>query len=205
MGVIGTIYYAMCYYKVFVEYILPVIGIIVSIVACIYARLTYKKSRDILEVVDEERKYRWNQRELETLFSTIPIDAIESLFELPDLIRNELWEGLRAVDLKSFQYNGKERDMIVKFINGLDSFCFMHYKQIPSGNWKFQPLAEKEPFDAIKESQRMDELNEKTKALRPLFRDVKNVLMKYHVDIRGINKKAYEFYFKKQEEERLEV
>lgn len=111
----------MCY-KDFVEYIVPVLGLIVTIVACIYTGLTYRKSRDILEVVDEERKYRWNQKELETLFSTIPIESIESFFELPDLIRNELWEGLRAVDLKSFQYNGKERNMIVRFINELDSF-----------------------------------------------------------------------------------
>lgn len=140
----------MCY-KDFVDYIIPIIGLIVSIVACVYTCLTYRKSRDILEVVDEERKYRWNQKELETLFSTIPIDSIESFFEVPDIIRNELWEGLRAVDLRTFQYNGKERELIVKFVNGLDSFCNMHYKQVTSGNWKFEPLAEKEPFNAEKE------------------------------------------------------
>lgn len=194
----------MCY-KFFIEYVIPVIGLMVSIVACIYTGLTYRKSRDILEVVDEERKYRWNQRELETLFSTIPIDSIDSFFEIPDLIRNELWEGLRAVDLRTFQYNGKERDLIVKFINELDSFCYMHYKQVPSGHWKFQPLAERESFDADKENQKLAELNAKAKALFPLFKDVKNVLMKYHVDIREINKKAYEFYFKKQEEEQREL
>lgn len=194
----------MCY-KDFVEYIIPLIGLIVSIVACIYTFLTYRKSRNILEVVDEERKYRWNQRELETLFSTIPIDSVDSFFEIPDLIRNELWEGLRTVDLRTFQYNGKERDLIIKFITGLDSFCYMHYKQVPSGHWKFQPLAEREPFDAEKESQRMDELNAKARALYPLFKEVKKVLMKYHVDIREINKKAYEFYFKKQEEEKQEL
>ena len=105
----------MCY-KDFVDYIIPIIGLIVSIVACVYTCLTYRKSRDILEVVDEERKYRWNQKELETLFSTIPIDAIERFFEVPDIIRNELWEGLRAVDLRTFQYNGKERELIVKFV-----------------------------------------------------------------------------------------
>ena len=191
--------------KDFVEYIIPIIGLIVSIVACIYTVLTYRKSRNILEVVDEERKYRWNQRELETLFSTIPIDSIDSFFEIPDLIRNELWEGLRAVDLSTFQYNGKERDLIVKFINGLDSFCYMHYKQVPSGHWKFQPLAEREPFDAEKENQRLNELNAKAKELWPLFKDVKNILLKYHVNIRDINKKAYEFYFKKQEEEQQEL
>ena len=190
----------MCY-KDIVEYVIPVIGLIVSVVACIYTGLTYRKSRDILEVVDEERRYRWNQRELETLFSTIPIDSIDSFFERPDLIRNELWEGLRAVNLRTFQYNGKERDLIIKFINELDSFCNMHYKQVPSGHWKFQPLAEREPFDAEKESQKKDELNAKARALYPSFKDVKKVLMKYHVDIRDINKKAYEFYFKKQEEE----
>ena len=114
---------------------------------------------------------------------------------------NELWEGLRAVDLRTFQYNGKERDMIIKFINELDGFCYLHYKQMPSGHWKFQPLAEKEPFDVEKESQKEKELNAKAKALYPLFKVVKNVLMKYHVDIRDINKKAYEFYLKKQEEQ----
>lgn len=191
--------------KYFVECVIPVIELIVSIVACIYTFLTYRKSRNILEVVDEERKYRWNKRELETLFSTIPIDSIESFFELPDLIRNELWEGIRAVDLKSFQYIGKERDVIVNFINRLESFCFMQYKQVPSGHWKFQPLAERESFDAEKESERMDELNAKARALRPLFNDVKNVLMKYHIDIRELNKKAYEFYFKKQEEEQQQL
>ena len=194
----------MCY-KDFVEYNIPVLGLIVSIVACIYTCLTYRKSRDILEVVNEERRYRWNQRELDNLFRTIPIDTIESFFETPDIISDVLWEGLRVVDLRTFQYNGKERDMIVKFINELDSFCYMHYKQVPSGHWKFQPLAEREPFNADKESLRIDELLEKARALRPLFNDVKNVLMRYHVDIREINKKAYEFYFKKQEEEQQEL
>lgn len=192
-------------YRYFVDYIIPLIGLVISIMACIYTWLTYRKSRDILEVVDEERQYRWNQRELETLFSTIPIDAIESFFELPDLIRDELWEGLRAVNLKTFQYNGKGRDLIVKFINGLDNFCFMHYEQVPSGHWKFQPLAEREPFDANKERKRMDELNAKAKALRPLFKDVKDILLKYHVNIREINKSAYELYFKKKEEEQKEL
>ena len=106
---------AMCY-KDFVDCIIPIIGLIVSILACVYTCLTYRKSRDILEVVDEERKYRWNKKELETLFSTIPIDSIESFFETPDIIRNELWEGLRAVDLKTFQYNGKEHELISHFI-----------------------------------------------------------------------------------------
>lgn len=192
------------FYKVFVDYYVPVTGLIVSLVACIYAALTYRKSRDILELVDKERKYRWNQRELENLFSTLPICCIESFFELPDLIRNELLEGLRAVDLKTFQFDGKERDLIVKFINELDSFCYMHYKQVPSGHWKFQPLSEREPFSKDKENQKMDELNAKARALYPLFKDVKNVLMRYHVDLRDINKKAYEFYFKKQEAEKQE-
>ena len=194
----------MCY-KDFVDYIVPLIGLIVSIMACVYTCLTYRKSRDILEVVDEERKYRWNQKELETLFSTIPIDSIESFFEVPDIIRNELWEGLRAVDLKTFQYNGKEHNLIVKFIDGLDSFCNMHYKQVPSGHWKFQPLAEKESFNADKESQKMEELLAKARALRPLFNDVKDVLMKYHVNLRDINKRAYDFYFKMQEEEQEQL
>ena len=192
-------------YKDFVDYIIPLIGLVVSIVACGYTCLTYKKSRDILNTVDEERKYRWNQKELETLFSTIPIDSIESFFEVPEIIRNELWEGLRAVDLKTFQYNGKERELIVNFIDGLDSFCYMHYKQVPSGHWKFQPLAEKEPFNYDKERQKMNELSSKARALRPLFNDVKDILMKYHVDLRDINKKAYDFYFKTQEEEQQQI
>ncbi len=103
--------------------------------------------------------------------------------------------------MRTFQYNGKERDLIVKFINELDSFCDMHYKQVPSGHWQYQPLQEKEPFDEKKERQKMKELNAKSMALYPSFKDVKKVLMKYHVDIREINKKAYEFYFKKQEEQ----
>lgn len=188
-------------YKDIVEYVIPVLGLIVSTVACIYTGLTYRKSHDILEVVNEERKYRWNQRELKNLFRTLPIDSIESFLEAPQIIRNELWEGLRSVDLRTFQYNGKERNMIVDFIKGLDDFCFMHYKQVPSGHWKYQPLAEREPFDAEKENQRMDELNTKARALRPLFKGVKNILMKYHIDLRDINKNAYDFYFKKQEEE----
>ena len=44
-----------------------------------------------------------------------------------------------------------------------------------------------------------------TSRLFPLFKEVKNILMKYHVDIREINKKAYEFYFKKQEEAQHEL
>ena len=190
----------MCY-KDFVDYVIPIIGLVVSIVACVYTCLTYRKSRDILDVVDEERKYRWNKKELETLFSTIPIDSIESFFEMPDIIRNELWEGLRAVDLKTFQFNGKERDLIVRFIDGLDSFCYMHYMQVPSGHWKFQPLAEKEPFNEDKEKQKMEELLAKARVLRPLYNDVKDILMKYHVNLRDINKRAYDFYFKTQEEE----
>ena len=192
-------------YKDIVEYVIPVLGLIVSTVACIYTGLTYRKSHDILEVVNEERKYRWNQRELKNLFRTLPIDSIESFLEAPQIIRNDLWEGLRSVDLRTFQYNGKERNMIVDFIKGLDDFCFMHYKQVPSGHWKYQPLAEREPFDAEKENQRMNELNAKARALRPLFKGVKNILMKYHIDLRDINKNAYDFYFKKQEEEQQQL
>ena len=89
----------MCY-EYYVDYIIPVIGLIVAIITCIFTCLTYKNSRDILEIVDKERKYRWNRKELEKLFSTIPIESIESFFSTPDIIRNELWEGLRAVMLK---------------------------------------------------------------------------------------------------------
>ncbi|MBR5962602.1 MAG: hypothetical protein IK000_00455 [Bacteroidaceae bacterium] len=186
---------AMCY-KEFVDYIIPTIGLIVSIVACFFTYFTYRKSRDILKVVDEERKYRWNKKELETLFSTIPIDSIESFFETPDFIRDELWEGLRAINLRTFQYNGKEHDLIAKFIKELDSFCYLRYKQVPSGHWKFQPFAESEPFDANEESRKIEELLAKARRLRPLFNEVKDVLMKYHVDIRDINRNAYDSYSK---------
>lgn len=81
----------------------------------------------------------------------------------------------------------------------------MHYEQVPSSHWKFQPLSDREPFDADKESRKMDELLAKASRLRPLFNIVKDVLMKYHVNIRDINRKAYDFYFKKQEEERQEL
>ena len=47
----------------------------------------------------------------------------------------------------------------------------------------------------------MEELYAKARTLRPLFKDVKDILMKYHVDIRDLNKRAYDFYFKMQEEE----
>ena len=77
----------------------------------------------------------------------------------------------------------------------------MHYKQVTSGNWKFEPLAEKEPFNAEKERQKMEELYSKARTLRPLFNEVKEILMKYHVNLRDINKRAYDFYFKMQKEE----
>ncbi len=192
-------------YNYFVDYIIPIIGLVISIVACIFTYLTYRKSHDILDVVDEERRYRWNQKELETLFSTIPIDSIERFFKTPDIIRNELWEGLRAVNLETFQYYGKERDLIVKFVNALESFCFMHYEQLPSGHWKFQPLTEKEPFNEDKEDEKIFELFERARALHPLFKEVKDILLKYHVNKRNINKIAYDFYFKKQEEERQDL
>ena len=76
------------YYKDFVDYIIPIIGLIVSIVACVYTCLTYRKSRDILTVVDEERKYRWNQEELKALFSTIPMTLLK--VSLRHLILSEM-------------------------------------------------------------------------------------------------------------------
>lgn len=200
LGVKGLKYPAMCY-KEFVDYIIPVVGLIISILACLFTFLTYKKSRDILEVVNEERNYRWNRCELENLFSTIPIDSLESFFQHPDIIRDELWEGLRAIDLSTFQYNGKERDLIVNFIGGLDSFCGMRYKKGQSGHWKFQPLAENDPFSEDKENEKMKELHAKVGALRPLFIELKKTLLKYHVNIRDVNRKAYEYFNKKKEEQ----
>lgn len=177
------------------------IGLIVSVVACIFTCLTYRKSHDILEIIDLERKYRWNQRELESLFSNIPIDSIESFIESPEVIRKELWEGLRSIDLTSFQFIGKERNSIVNFIRGLESFCFMHYEQVPSGHWKYQPLSNNENFDADKENQNINDLHEKANALSPLLKELKLILLKYHVNIRDINMKAYDNYYNKQKEE----
>lgn len=47
----------------------------------------------------------------------------------------------------------------------------------------------------------MEELYAKARTLRPLFNEVKEILMKYHVNQRDINKRAYDFYFKMQKEE----
>lgn len=192
----------MCY-ECLADYIIPIVELIVSIFACVFTYLTFKKSRDILEVLDEERKYKWNRKELEKLFSTIPIDSIESFFYTPDIIRNELWEGLRAVDLKTFQYNGIERDQIVKFINGLEEFCFMSYEQVPSGHWNFQPLSEKEPFDAEKEKQMIINLEKKASKLRQQYTEIKKILRCYHVDLRDITNRANGSYRRRVDEENV--
>lgn len=184
-----------------VNVILQVIGLVISYIACHYTVRTYKKSHAILDEMEDKRKYDWNRKELEILFSTLSIDSINNFLGDPDHISNDLWMGLRAVNLDEFQYEGIEKTIIVDFINGLDNFKYLRYKQTPSKHWKFEPLSERESFDADKEMQEEKKLHEKAKALSPLYEDVKKVLMKYHIDIREINAKARYFYDKKMEEE----
>ncbi len=184
-----------------VSSVLEIIGIIVSIVACIYTYKTYRKSFDILNVINSERKYQWNKRELERLFSTLSIDCIDSFFSNPTNIRDELWRGLGYVNLNTFQFNGSEKKQIVDFINGLYSFCYMNYEQTPSSHWKYQPLRENEEFDADKELEKNKELEQKARGLIPLYKYVKKILQEYHVDIREINAKAQDFYYQLIDEE----
>jgi hypothetical protein len=182
--------------------VLQIIGIIVSIIACVYNYKTYRKSYDILDVINAERKYQWNKKELEKLFTTLSIDCIDSFFTNPTIIRDELWRGLRYVDLNTFQFNGPEKKPIVDFINELYSFCDMNYKQTPSKHRKYQPLSENEEFDAEKEREKIKELEEKARELIPLYKYVKKILQNYHVDIRDINAKAQDFYYQLIDEEK---
>lgn len=175
--------------------------LIVSILACIFTILTFFKSSNIWSLLKYDRKYKWNRKELEVLFSTLPFDCIDSFFASPDLIRDELWQGLKAVDLSTFQFIGKEKDTITYFINGLDNFCFIkNYKQTPSRHWKYEALSEKENFDTDKERQRIKNLYHKAAALKPYYNKVKKILLKYKVDIRELNRKAMEAYWKKRDE-----
>lgn len=184
-----------------VSSVLQILGIIVSIIACVYTYKTYRKSFDILNVINSERKYQWNKKELETLFCTLSIDCIDSFFENPTIIRDELWHSLRHVDLNTFQFNGPEKSLISDFINRLDSFCFLNYEQIPSNHWKFQPLQKDEEFDAEKEREKIKELEEKARGLMPLYKEVRKILLEYQVDIREINAKALDLYFQLIDEE----
>ena len=177
-----------------------IIGIIISLIACVYTVKTYRKSHDILGIINSERKKQWNRHALETLFQTIPFDCIDLFFNDPSIIRDELWEGLRAADLDTFQFDGKEKETIRHFIQELDNFCLMRYKQTPSNHWKFEPLAETEDFDFDKQKKRLNELYERVKRLKPYYEKVKQILTDYQVNIHKINESAYLYYQKKIEE-----
>lgn len=184
----------------YINYTIQILGLIVSIVACAYTIKTYNKSSDILDVVDNERTYRWNKKQLEELFSTLPFDIIDSFFSDPTIIRNEMFQGLRSIDLSTFQFKGEEKSLIIQLVKELDDFCFMNYEQTPSKHWKYVPLAEYEEFDSDMEIQRIKGLNEKAKTLEPLYIEVKEILSRYHIDLEELNIKAREFYQAKEEE-----
>lgn len=189
----------MCY-NYFVDYIVPPIGLFVSILAFVFTFKTYEKSYDILKVINKERRYNWNRKELENLFSVLSIDSLDSFFGDPNYIRNDLWVGLRAVDLSTFQYEGKEKDTIVKFIQELESFQFLRYEQTPSGHWKLQPLFGEKHFDEEKEMKEIEKIETQVKRLKPVYDEVKEILLKYHIGLREINSTAREFYEKEMEE-----
>lgn len=187
-------------YKYVVDLLVAVIGLAISFFSCLYTYKTFVRSSKILNTLDEERRYEWNRKELDTLFSTVPIGCIDSFFDSPDSIRDELWKGLSAVDLNTFQYDGKEKETIVKFIEELDNFRFLNYKQTPSHHWKFVVFSEKESYDGEKERLKIKELQAKASSLKPKFQVIKNLLLRYHVDKRELDRKAYNFYSKKIED-----
>lgn len=166
--------------------------------------MTYKKSHNILDVLESERKFNWNRKELESLFSYLSIDSIENFFETPNIIRDDLWRGLRSVDIKTFQFDGGEKDLIVKFVEGLDKFCYMRYEQTPSKSWKFEPLDEKEqtePYNYEKEREEINSLFSKAKKLKSLFDEVKKVLTKYSVNVKESSAMALARYEKAIEDD----
>ena len=189
----------MCYYFFFVDYILPIFCFTVAVIACYYAYKTYKQSH-IIQNTLSERRYQWNKKELEKLFSTLSISSIDSFFEHPDTISDVLWQGLGTVDLNTFQYDGKERTEIEKFITRMFEFCLLNYEQTHSKQWKFQPNNSNEPFDSEKERDRINELEAKARELKPLYKKVKKVLLDYQVDLNEIDAKALGFYNKKNQE-----
>ena len=189
----------MCYYFFFVDYILPIFCFTVAVIACYYTYKTYKQSH-IIQNTLSERRYQWNKKELEKLFSTLSISSIDSFFEHPDTISDVLWQGIGKVDLNTFQYDGKERTEIEKFITRLFEFCLLNYKQTPSKQWKFQSINSNEPFDPEKERDRINELEAKARALMPLYKKIKKVLLNYQVDLNEIDAKALDFYNKKNQD-----
>lgn len=175
-------------------------GLIISLVTCIFTIALYFKGDSILKVINAERRYQWNKKELEKLFSNLSISSIDSFFEHPDIISDILWQGIGTIDLNTFQYDGKERTEIEKFITRLFEFCLLNYKQMPSKQWKFQPNNSTEPFDSEKERGRINELEAKARELKPLYKKVKKVLLDYQVDLNEIDAKALDFYYKKNQE-----
>lgn len=157
--------------------------------------MTYRKSYSILDVIKQDRAWKWNRKELVYLFSYLPIDCIDSFFNNPNIIRNELWWGLRTVDLNSFQFDGKEKELIIQFILCLDSFCGLNYKQIPSKHWKFEPLFEHKSYDEEKERQEIKNLESKVLELRPTYERIRGLLSEYQLDLRDLNKRAHDQYF----------
>ena len=87
----------------YVGLLFQAIGIIISIIACNYTIKTYKESHDILEVLDSEKRYLWNKKELESLFTTLPIDSIESFFENQSLVKIA-WDNL-SILIMSASFN----------------------------------------------------------------------------------------------------
>ena len=191
------------YSNLIIDYSFRIIGLIVSGLSCFYTFKTYKKSHDILDIVKAEGRYRWNKNELEKLFSKLPIDSIDSLFANPTIIRDDLWRGLRAVDLNMFQFDGEEKIIIVEFVERLDELCLLRYEQTPSKQWKFEPLSAVEAYNNEKELSKYNELMTKVKLLKPLYDKVKNVLLRYHIDFNEVNTKARDFYSNIKEEEEM--
>jgi len=183
--------------------LLQTIGIGVSIVACVYTALTYKKTHDILDVIESERKFWWNKRQLERMFNILPIDSVESFLEDPTIFRNELWVGLRSAYLIDFQFKGAEKTTIIEFIQALNSFKCLGYVQVPSKHWKFEPLSGKEPLEVDKEMEQINLIYAKAKAIKPLFETIRQMLLNYQVDIDITNIRAYENYEKKMKERLL--
>ena len=182
---------------------MSIIELVISLITCLFTAVAACKSNSILKVVNAERRYQWNKKELENLFSTLSISSINSFFEHPDTINDDFWQGLGVIDLNTFQYNGKERTEIEKFITGLYDFCLLNYKQTPSKQWKFQPINSNEPFDSETERDRINELEAKARALFPLYKKVKKVLLNYQVDLKEIDAKALDFYHKKNQDLKL--
>lgn len=96
--------------------------------------------------------------------------------------------------MTTFQFNGKEKDLIIKFIRDLDSFRDLNYIETPSKHWKFEPLSEREPYDEEKGRLEIRKLFSKASEIRPLYEDILKVLLTYQVDLREMSIRAYDNY-----------